>query len=75
MERLRCVLCGEVIGVYEPVHVILRDGSDLKGSQLTLGPELERPGSAALHDQCYRSGAESPGGQHGCPAWWTGEAT
>jgi hypothetical protein len=53
MEVLRCAHCRDVIGVYEPAWVILDDGRELRGSWLTLGAELETPGSTAVHEGCY----------------------
>jgi hypothetical protein len=53
VDRRRCAYCDEIIGVYEPVRVMLVDGSELIGSMLTLGEQLQTPGSCALHDRCY----------------------
>ena len=53
MEQPRCAYCDEIIGVYEPVHVMLGDGTELKGSSLTLGDQLKALGSVALHARCY----------------------
>ena len=53
MDRLCCAYCRDVIGVYEPTRVILDDGTELRGSRLTLRSELERPGSIAVHEPCY----------------------
>jgi hypothetical protein len=53
MEQPRCAYCHEIIGVYDPVRVMLRDGTELKGSSLTLGEQLKAPGSLALHARCY----------------------
>ena len=53
MDRPRCAYCHEIIGVYEPARVMLRDGTELKGSTLTLADQLEAPGSVALHADCY----------------------
>ncbi len=53
MEALRCTHCGDVIGVYEPAWVILEDGTELRGSRLTLSLELEMPGSIAVHEYCH----------------------
>jgi hypothetical protein len=53
MDRWYCSHCGDLIGVYEPARVILEDGSDLKGSVLTLGFELQPPGSSLVHERCY----------------------
>ncbi len=54
MDDLRCEICQEVIGVYEPMRVILCDGSERTGSRLTLRDELRQPGSVALHKDCLR---------------------
>ncbi len=56
MEHLRCASCGNVIGVYEPMLVMLPDGSEHVGTRLTLDSELEHPQSVALHEHCHRSG-------------------
>jgi hypothetical protein len=53
MEQPRCAYCHDIIGVYEPVRVMQRDGTELRGSSLTLGDQLEAPGSVALHARCY----------------------
>lgn len=49
----RCAYCGGIIGVYEPVRVIVADGTELKGSSLMLGEQLGALGSVALHAGCY----------------------
>jgi len=54
MERVRCAHCRDVIGVYEPLRLMLGDGTELSGSLLTLGAQLEQPGSTALYEYCYR---------------------
>ena len=53
MERPRCAYCGEIVGSYEGARVLMADGTELKGSFLTLGEKLELPGSVALHARCY----------------------
>jgi hypothetical protein len=53
MDWRCCPRWGEVIGVHEPARVILDDGSELPGSLLTLRPELQTPGSIAVHERCY----------------------
>lgn len=50
----RCGRCGEVIGMYEPAHFVLADGSQLSGSPLSLRAEREQAGSVAFHEHCYR---------------------
>ncbi len=54
MDRLCRPYCGELIGVYEPALVIDEDGNHLRGSMLTLRPELVTPGSSVVHERCYR---------------------
>jgi hypothetical protein len=61
MERVRCARCSEVIGVYEPVRMVLRGGGEFSGSLLTLHSELERPGSIALHATCHPDFPERSG--------------
>jgi len=69
MERVRCTYCGEIIGVYEPAHVTLGDARELSGSLLTLRPEIEQPGSTAVHGYCYRDLAKRSEDER---AGWTG---
>lgn len=52
METLRCALCGEIIGVYEPARAILSDGAERSGSRLTLREEFQAPGTIAVHERC-----------------------
>lgn len=54
MDRLRRASCGEVIGVYEPMVVLLGDGSEREGSPLSLKAELSDPRSVAIHKECHR---------------------
>jgi hypothetical protein len=58
MDRLHCPCCREVIGVYEPMWVILRDGSEHAGSCLSLALELREQESVGLHQRCHRSDAD-----------------
>jgi hypothetical protein len=58
VDRPRCTYCDEIIGVYEPVRVMLVDGTELVGSALTLGEQLEPSGSVALHGRCYDAFAQ-----------------
>ena len=60
MGRLRCERCQEIIGVYEPIRVILRDGSEHTGSRLTLDAELRQLGSVAFHEPCRASAKPRP---------------
>jgi hypothetical protein len=66
MNRLRCALCGEIIGVYELIWVRLADGSECAGSLLSLDVEPHAPNSVAIHERCHRSDTASqtpqPGG-------------
>jgi len=55
MDRPRCARCQDIIGVYEPMVVILPDGSKRAGSHLTLKSELNEPGSVALHEECHHA--------------------
>jgi hypothetical protein len=57
MDRPRCDHCQDVIGVYEPVVVILPDGSERSGSQLTLSSAVADPESRAFHERCRRETA------------------
>lgn len=52
MHVLRCPWCQDRIGVYEPIVVTLRDGSELTGSRLTLAAALADAGSIAAHADC-----------------------
>jgi hypothetical protein len=53
VRQLRCARCGEPIGVYEPIVLLLHeDGSERRGSILTLEGQLETPGAVVLHDAC-----------------------
>jgi hypothetical protein len=38
-----CAHCEEVIGVYEPVWLVLPDGTSRKGSLITLGCDADTP--------------------------------
>jgi hypothetical protein len=53
MERLCCAYCGEIMGVYEPIRVLLPDASERHGSLLKLEVELQVPGVFAVHEGCY----------------------
>jgi hypothetical protein len=57
MALPRCDRCQGVIGVYEPMVVILCDGGEQSGSYLTLGPALTDPESRAFHERCHRQTA------------------
>jgi len=39
-------------GAYDPIRVVRADGTEQCGSGLTLGDQLEAPGSVAVHEQC-----------------------
>jgi hypothetical protein len=53
VERVICVHCGEIVGVYEPARLVLGDGSDRRGSLLTFGDELDVAGAIVVHEWCY----------------------
>lgn len=46
-QRLRCAICDDIIGVYEPVMV--RDGAELRRTSL-----LNDPGLTAEHGPMHR---------------------
>jgi hypothetical protein len=54
MDDVRSESFQDVIGVCEPMRVVLRDGSERTGSRLTLRDELRQSGSVALHEDCPR---------------------
>lgn len=58
MKQPRCAYCDEIIGVDEPVRVMLGDGTELKGSSLTLGDQLKALGSYAPKPAATISGAK-----------------
>jgi hypothetical protein len=62
MERVYCANCRDVIGMYEPIIVVLSDGRMRHGSRLTLGPELDEEGSMVVHAQCDGVEVEPWGG-------------
>jgi len=41
--------------VYEPARLVLSDGTNWRGSPLTLGDELAVPGSTVVHERCYEA--------------------
>ena len=55
MSFPRCAQCGDVIGVYEPARVTLADGTELRGSWVTLRSALELTGISAVHEHCYHA--------------------
>jgi hypothetical protein len=55
MKRLRCELCGEVIGVYEPLVVC--SGQHVRTTSRAAEPDLKAGGSAHYHHDCYASAA------------------
>ncbi|MFI5004164.1 MAG: hypothetical protein ACHQE6_04040 [Solirubrobacterales bacterium] len=57
--RLRCRLCGDVIGVYEPL-VMLLGGHPLRTS-LAAEPSLAGAVGDAYHGGCYDAGNAEPG--------------
>lgn len=65
MDGLRCAQCGEIIGAYEPMSVILGDGSRHAGSRLSLDVLLGKPDSIAVHEGCDNPDADCETGQSG----------
>jgi hypothetical protein len=55
MERWLCAYCGEIVGVYEPIRVLLPDGGDAHGSLIKLDAELQAPGVIVLHEGCHET--------------------
>jgi hypothetical protein len=55
MDSPRCAHCRDVVGVYEPVRVVLSDGTERHGSPLTLGDQLGISGSVIVHEHCYEA--------------------
>ena len=55
MDPPRCAYCQDIVGVYEPVRVLLSDGSNRRGSALTLGGKLAAPGGIVMHERCYEA--------------------
>jgi hypothetical protein len=57
-DRLRCRLCGDVIGVYEPLVHVLDDAA--RHTSRAADPGLYRAGGAHYHVDCYdRLGSSS----------------
>jgi hypothetical protein len=56
VDRLRCSSCHDVIGAYEPIAVVLSDGSERAGSISTLRSELRNPDVVAMHERCRTPG-------------------
>jgi len=40
VDVLRCAHCSDVVGAYEPIYVLLADGTNRRGSSLTLKDQL-----------------------------------
>ena len=53
MDVLRCAHCSDVVGAYEPIYVLLTDGTNRHGSSLTLKDQLAIPETVAVHDSCW----------------------
>jgi hypothetical protein len=49
---LRCAMCGNRIGVYEPIWLELADGSLVRSSYLNLGEHAGHDGSRLWHFDC-----------------------
>jgi hypothetical protein len=58
-DRLRCLLCGDVIGVYEPLIHVLDDAA--RHTSRAADPELYRAGGSHYHVDCYDSLGSSAG--------------
>ena len=41
--------------MYEPMRLLLPDGRDRHGSPLSLGDQLDVPGSTVVHERCYEA--------------------
>ena len=52
MDQVRCEYCGEIVGVYEPMRLLLPDGGDRRGSPSMLGDQLDMPGSTVAPGRC-----------------------
>jgi hypothetical protein len=57
VESLRCAHCRDVIGVYEPITVVLPDGTARSSSRLLLDDEPAT--GRVFHERCHRA-AEPP---------------
>jgi hypothetical protein len=49
---LRCAMCGDRIGVYEPIWLELPDGELRRTSYLNLGDHPEHEGARLWHFDC-----------------------
>jgi hypothetical protein len=49
---MRCPRCQEPIGIYEPLRVVRPDGSERRGSVLTLGEDIRAAGGVVMHERC-----------------------
>lgn len=65
MERFYCSSCHGIIGVYEPIRMILSGDCERTGSVLTLRAELRTPGSVAFHERCIVAEREPEDGGAG----------
>jgi hypothetical protein len=52
IEVMRCSRCQETIGVYEPVRLLRPDGSERRGSVLTLAEDIRIAGGVIMHERC-----------------------
>ena len=60
MVQVRCVHCGEVVGVYEPARLLLSDGTERPGSLLGLGELLQAPRAVVVHERCHEPFKQRP---------------
>jgi hypothetical protein len=57
IEPPRCAHCGDVIGVYEPVVVVLGDDIHLGSRASCPDPP---PGAVLYHDECHKGRRPRP---------------
>jgi len=57
---MRCSRCNEPIGAYEPIRLVCPDGSQRRGSKLTLAQEIRDGGVDVVHESCYAQAEEPP---------------
>ena len=51
MERVECPICGDVIGVYEPMIVVTE--AHARRTSRAAEPGLDEPLGDCYHDACY----------------------
>lgn len=62
-RQWRCAYCGEIVGVYEPMVVLLPSGSRATSRAAEL--DLKEVPEASFHEACFESarGTPAPEGQ------------